>query len=438
MINWKRYSDPWYSGYAFQGAVVLGVAPILIPLIVGNAAGSAEAGLVVAAFYAGQLSAPFLGGLTDRLGIHRAVYFLGYLLLAAGLAAFPFVSGAGFWLLLALIQGMGAAATNTVAAMFIVETRPKDEWDPRIGWLQTFYGLGQALGLGLAALLQMEPGWGMVIAAALMLPGIWLGRMGLPKTEHPARAAKVPKFSRRTHRQPRTPFGMLHHYESILTKDAARILLFWRSAFGLYLLSWFLCMLGSWLIYNLYPLLMQSAYGINASLSSLYYAVAAGIGIFVYAPSGILGHKIGDGPVVMLGILASIISAGAMAFLAHFDTQYNSWLVPAFFILMPVAWSPLIVAGTALTAQLATIAEGTAMGVFNATTAIASVLAALGAGYIAEFTGYKAVPIVAVVLLLLSAAVLLPVLRLAPGGGTTSAPANDTASNENEHSAAAS
>lgn len=412
MINWKKYSEPWYSGYSFQGAVVLGVAPILIPIIVGKSSGSAAAGIVVAALYMGQLTAPLLGSLTDRLNLHRAIYFLGYLLLALGLALFPWLSGMVFWFILAFLQGMGAAATNTVSAMFIVETRPKDEWDPRIGWLQTFYGLGQAVGLGLAALLQMAPETGMLIAGALMLPGIWLGRLGLPRPEHHEKPKDDPNFQRRSHMQPRSAMTTLRHYETVFGKDIKHALLFWRSAFGLYLLSWLLVMLGTWLIYNLYPLLMQSSFHVDASLSSVYYAVAAGIGIFFYAPSGTLGHKIGDGQVVMIGTLMSLVSAAGMTFLAYAQTPFNAWLVPIFFILMPVAWSPLIVAGTAFTAQLATFEEGAAVGIFNATTAVGSVLAAFGAGYVAEYLGYNMVLALAAALMLLGAAVLLPVIKL--------------------------
>lgn len=57
------------------------------------------------------------------------------------------------WLqfVLALLQGAGAGASNTVAAMYIIEFRPKDQWATRIGWLQTVYGTGQALGLAAVA-----------------------------------------------------------------------------------------------------------------------------------------------------------------------------------------------------------------------------------------------------------------------------------------------
>ena len=73
-----RWTEPWYSAYALVGMMVLGVAPILIPLTVeqGGKNGATLVGLVVAAFYAGGLLAPVLGSLADRTGRQRLV-FLG-------------------------------------------------------------------------------------------------------------------------------------------------------------------------------------------------------------------------------------------------------------------------------------------------------------------------------------------------------------------------
>ncbi len=411
---WRTYSERWYAGYAFQGAVVLGVAPILLPLLMDKAGGAGQAGAVVATFYAGQLTAPLLGKLTDSLRLHRLVYLAGYVLLALGLGLFPLAHSLTFWFLLAFLQGMGSAATNTVSAMFIVETKPKDQWDQRIGWLQTFYGFGQAIGLGLAALLQAAPTAGMVIAAALMLPGVLLGRLGLPHpADHEPRAAK-PAFNRGRHFQPRLLFASIHLHGPNIHKQLAGFLKVCSSRFGLYIASWFCVMYGTWIIYNLYPLLMDKAYGLTAGPSSLYYALAAGLGVFAYAPSGSLGKRWGDGAVVMAGTVMTLASTAGMAWLAYFSVPGESLLVPAFFILLPVAWSPLIVAGTAFTAQLgaeAGLADGASMGVFNATTAIASVLAAVSAGGAADWLGYGSLPLIGAGLTVVGGVLLLPLLR---------------------------
>jgi MFS family permease len=158
---------------------------------------------------------------------------------------------------------------------------------------------------------------------------------------------------------------------------------------------------------------MRQAFGIGAGTSSLYYAVAATLGIFAYAPSGALGNRIGDDRVVLLGMLMTLASAAAMAFLAYVHTGANAWLVPLVFIWLPVAWSPLIVAGTALTAQLAqpqNVPEGEAVGLYNATTAVAFVLSALAAGVIADLTSYGIVLILAAAISAGGSLLILPIL----------------------------
>jgi MFS family permease len=413
-----RYSEPWYTGYAFQGAVVLGIAPILLPIVVAATGSSTEAGIVVAAFYVGQLLAPTLGTLTDRTGRHHLIYLAGYAMLAAGLALFPLAHSVWFWLALAFLQGAGAAATNTVAAMFIVEWKPKAEWDNRIGWLQTFYGAGQAAGLGLAALLQADPSVGLWVAAALMAPGAVLGALRLPpRPAHTPPARHERRLDRRKHRKPRSPGALLHHYDSTLQAAARHLVQEWRSRFGLYLASWFLIMFGTWLVYNLYPLLMKDAYGIGPDLSSLYYAIAATLGVFAYAPSGTIGERIGDDRVVLIGMLMTLASVAGMAVLAYWHTPFNAWLVPAAFLMLPVAWSPLIVAGTAMTARLAEpqgVPEGEAVGLFNATTAVASVLAAAAAGIVADATSYGVVLILSAATSAGGSLLFLPLLGSKP------------------------
>ncbi|KIX10970.1 MFS transporter [Dethiosulfatarculus sandiegensis] len=409
----KKYSDKWYSGYAFQGAAVLGLIPILLPIIVAKLGGSSQAGMVVAAFYLGQLTAPFWGQITDRTGCHRLIYSLGYVLLGLGMGFFALTEDLYFWLGLAFMQGAGSAATNTVAAMFIVEFKPKQEWNPRIGWLQTFYGTGQALGLGLAAAAQLAPLWGMGLAALLMAPGLFLGRMGLPPAKNHKKVT-VALLNHHKLKHPARAWHQLHLSHSISIKGIKHLIDEWDGPFGIFILSWFVTMLGTWMVYNLFPLLMESLYGVDAGMSSLAYAIAATLGIFAYAPSGVIAEKIGDGPVVLIGILMTLVSMVGMAVLAYVDTGMNWWLSQVVFISMPVAWSPLIVAGTAYTAQLATMPEGNALGVFNSSTAVASVLGALAAGWLSDAWGYGVVMIGACVLTVAGLFVLVVCLKKTP------------------------
>jgi DHA1 family tetracycline resistance protein-like MFS transporter len=125
LSSWRRYWQFWYFGYAFQGIVVFGLGGILMPIVVNDAGNAAKAGFVIALFYIGQMLAPLMGAITDRTGAHRLFYLSGYILLAIGLAIFPFAQVLWFWMALAFLQGVGSGTTNTVATMFIVEYKPK-------------------------------------------------------------------------------------------------------------------------------------------------------------------------------------------------------------------------------------------------------------------------------------------------------------------------
>lgn len=407
--SWRRYTEFWYSGYAFQGAVVFGTGAILMPIVVNHAGDAAKAGTVIGFFYIGQLLAPLMGAITDRTGWHRPFYLSGYVLLAIGLALFPFTNLLWFWMALAFLQGLGSATSNTVAAMFIVEYKPKPEWDARVGWLQTFYGVGQAAGLGLAAVLQARPELGLIISAGLMAPAMLLGARGLPPSHAHHKPAKA-DFSRRLHRPPRTVYSILHRYEGTISENLKRLPQEWHSKFGIYIAGWFFVMLATWLIGALFPLLMKSAFNISYSMSSLYYAFGAVIGIFAYTPSGMLGKRIGDGWVVIVGTTMTAISVAGLASLAYIHSSLNHWLVPIVYILIPIAWSPLIVGGTAWAAQLATFEEGKSLGAFNATTAIAAVIAAFAAGSVAHKFGYGIILVVATIASLLSLVFFTPLL----------------------------
>ena len=405
----RRYSQFWYSGYAFQAIVVFGTGGILMPIVVNHGGDAAKAGIVVGFFYIGQMLAPLMGALVDRTGWYRHFYFSGYVLLAIGLAAFPFTNLMWFWMALAFIQGVGAATTNSVAAMFIVEYKPKSEWDMRIGWLQTFYGIGQAVGVAAASVLQADPTFGLLLSASLMIPGMVLGGRGLPPSQEHQKPEKV-EFSRRSHMPPRSVHSFLHHYEGTVSKNLKRVPHELRSSFSLYIVGWFFVMLPTWLVGALYPLLMKGAFNISYHMSSLYYALGATIGIFVYMPSGNLGKRIGDGWVVAIGAIMTLVSVAGLAVLSHVHHSFNQWLVPLVYLLIPIAWSPLIVGGNSWTAKLATFEEGEALGIFNATTAVASVIAAFTAGLVAHKFGYSMVLIIGAISSILALFCFSPLL----------------------------
>ncbi len=407
----SRFIEKWYWGFLLQGAIVLGLAPILIPLIVGSRAGAVEAGLVVAAFYLGQLAAPLLGALADRFRLYKAIYLGSYILMGVSVLGFVLAEHIGAWLLLALVIGLSAGAGNTLSAMYIVEVAPHEEWDQRIGWLQTFYGTGQALGLFGAAAFAGCADYGMVFAGILMLPGFLISRVTMPAitaTVLPQEHKHIPHHYARRTKSILAPF---HHYQ-VATRIALRD--FWREIygrFGLLLLSWFLVTLGMWLFMNLYPLLMDKSYDISAGVSATYYAVFATAGAFVYAPSGMLGRKIGNATVVLIGIVMLFMSLLGLTILCY--AGKNEWwlLVPAAFAMIPIAWSPLIVGGTALASELTPFGQGEGLGLFNGSFALSSVIAAVLAGMIAHHWSYPMVTLTATVFAGVGMLLFLPLIR---------------------------
>jgi hypothetical protein len=81
---WK-WIAPWYGAYAILGALALGFAVLLIPLVIVKAGGSATAiGAAIAAQIIGAASAPIWGELADRTRAYRAIFFNGFVILALG------------------------------------------------------------------------------------------------------------------------------------------------------------------------------------------------------------------------------------------------------------------------------------------------------------------------------------------------------------------
>ena len=167
----KHYLAPWYLAYAILGLITSGMLPFLMPLMVAST--TSEPGriaYVIGAYNIGLLAAPLLGKLAQRYQLFRPVFFGGFIALTLGLGAATQISAFSDWVPLALLCGVGAGAVATVAPLFVIDFAPKDEWDARLGWLQSFSGGGQLAGLLIAGLIAQGPlAYGFWVAAALSL-----------------------------------------------------------------------------------------------------------------------------------------------------------------------------------------------------------------------------------------------------------------------------
>jgi MFS family permease len=394
-VSWRKWVEPWYVVYAILGIIIAGLIPILLPLMVNQAGNPSQVGWVMAAVSLGGLSAPLWGALTDRYHLHRWVLVVGLFLTASGLTAFTFSSRPAVWFGMALLLSIGAAGASTVANLFVVEMHPKSEWDERIGWLQTFYGLGQVLGLLLAGFLsKVDFHIGLLTAAALSAISVLMGWITTKASQrysgekpvllHTARHAETTIHS---------PQRFFHHLSLNGIKQLGTIL---RTRFGLFLAVWLLTFAGSAAVFSQYPLLMKNVFGIGPDISSVAFGVMAGLGLTLYTPAGNWSEKVGSVPILRVSLvmrLTAFVGLFALGF-THFGFQ--GWLALVAFAFVVFAWSLMSVSGTALAANLSPVGEGEGVGIFNAVNALSGVIGAALGGWIAGKWGYTTISIVAV------------------------------------------
>jgi DHA1 family tetracycline resistance protein-like MFS transporter len=395
-VVWHRWIEPWFLAYALLGAAVGGLAPILLPLSVGAGGSVAEIGLVVGAFNLGGLSSPLWGGLADRRGLGRSFLLGGLLVAGLSLAAFPLATSLAIRLALALAQGIGAACAATVASTVIVETHPRVEWDERIGWLQTFYGGGQVLGLLLAGVVSgPDLRRGFFLAGGLLIAAspaaMFMKRMH--RKERPSRPV-VNMPSRHAELTAGSPQSFYHH------PNAKALGHFFRSAvspFHLFLLAWFVSFTGVAAFFSLYPVVMGRMFGIAPSLSSIGFAAAATAGLFLYAPAGVWSRKFGSMRILRTALVVRSLAFVALFVLGDLTGPHTGALPIVGFAFVVLAWSLLSVTGTEITARLSEDHEGEGLGLFNAGTAAAGVLGALVGGWSAGVWGYHVVALLGII-----------------------------------------
>jgi DHA1 family tetracycline resistance protein-like MFS transporter len=281
-------------------------------------------------------------------------------------------------------EGLGASEAATIANLFVVEAHPQEEWEERIGWLQTFYGGGQVCGLLLAAALtQMPPHTGLLAAAgvtALAALTAW------STTRTPANPVRPKPAVLRPPRPSEWPVSSPQHLFRHLTfKDLHKAWQDLCSPFTRFLTGWFLCFAGSWAFFCQFPVQMQQLYGVSPWLSSSSSAVAPGLGLFLYVLAGLWSERHGPERVLKCALCVRWLPFSGLAGLGFLTLTGRGRLVlPCVTAVIP-SWSLLSVSGTALTARLSPLGEGPGMGLFNASNTPAGVTGAALGGWVAEY-----------------------------------------------------
>ncbi|MDA8119701.1 MAG: MFS transporter [Gammaproteobacteria bacterium] len=387
----------WYGSYLLLGAAMAGLFAIMVPLaIVAITHDSRLVAYVIGAYNAGLLLSPAWGLLAERSQDYRPIFLGGFAVAAMGLVGLSLPLAPPFWVLAALIVGIGTGAASTVASLFVLDFAPRDEWEPRLGWLQSFNGAGVVAGLLLAGLWTHDPTLGIQIAAILMLAAAILGAYHLPVSRTP----RTPRpGSRHLDWRALAAFGhselsggnVLHHMHIPIITHLKEMHTLIQSRFGRFLLSWATLSFAVAAFFAYFPLLLRHVFAIRPAVTALSYAIVAAAAIGLYIVASRWCSRYGAMRVYRLSLLARASGFGLLWALMLIPGAAQSAPALIGFGIIVIAWPALSVSGTVLTGQLTPTSEGAAIGLFNAATALATVAGTFAGGPLVAHFGYAAV-----------------------------------------------
>ena len=406
------YARPWYAAYFLLGIVTSGLVPVLLPLMIEGVSGHlSTVAYVMGSYDIGLLSAPLWGLAAEKQHLYRSLFIGGFFLSAIAVATFPETHTLVEWLVAALLLGAGTSGSATIASLFIVNFAPREEWEPRIGMLQTFNGSGQVVGLLLASMFSHGIyNVGLWLAAAILVPALPLGLLGLPVTssiavkghvpQHPYRRLDIRALS--VFPRVNLPSGFGYHLHGSVLQGIRRLPDTFGTPFARFLLSWFFLGLGVTGFFTYFPLFLAHSYGLAGYLSSLIYALSAalGIGLFIFASKWSANY--GASIVYQIGLWLRFGGFIILLITLFLPLGWKSTISSIGFAIIVLSWPILSVSGTGLAAYLTPFSEGAAMGLFNASLALATVIGAFLSGPLIAIFGYKVIVVMALFLIIVA------------------------------------
>lgn len=423
----RRYIRPWYGAYLLLGIVTSGMVPVLLPLMMMAISHQlSSVAYVMGVYDIGLLTSPLWGMLAERLKLYRGLFFLAFIIAAIAIGVFPLLHTMIGWMIAAFVLGAGSSGAATLASLFIVDFAPQTEWEPRIGLLQSFNGAGQVVGLLLAAIFAHgQFNAGLWLAAVLLIPAVVLGGIGLPlrraqrsADQHPHRMLDVRALA--AFPRLNLPSGIGFHILHLNLRGLRHLPEIVGTPFGRFILSWFLLALGVSGFFTYFPLMLEHGYSVNTHLTSSIYAVGAAIGITLFVLASRWTTRFGSGKVYQFALWLRLVGFVLLILPYLLPVMPRQTFAIVGFFLIVIAWPLLSVAGTGLAARLAPFSEGAAMGLFNASLALATVIGAFASGPLIAALGYRGLAWMGIVGLALA---IITGLRLAPAQTAGSMPA---------------
>jgi MFS family permease len=362
-----------------------GVAPILFPLA---SHGGTDSGLSYAAFALTGLFAPIFGSWGDRKGRHRDLLIWGSVFAAIAFLPLCLLSDGPAFILFAALAGLGITAATTAGNVLAIAGLDENLWNGRIGLLQRVVSTGQVLGLLMAGLMAARHSH---IAFALTFAAL-LGAAALAVAYAPAstiRAAHAkplarpamggeagaPGIQQNSHH---ASFAQLSAFLAVISRPLAQFLLVWFIAYT--------AMNG---IAVLFPVAMTQHYGMPPIMPALAYALGVCASLATYGRVSKWTTSFGPVKILMAGIGLRLVLFALLAAFSLSHASFAGFAILVTFALIQFVW-PLLAVGTiAMSVALARQAPGESIGLYNATSSIASSVGPAIAGVIFGLCGFS-------------------------------------------------
>lgn len=179
------------------------------------------------------------------------------------------------------------------------------------------------------------------------------------------------------------------------------------SPFGLFLVAWLCSLIGVQAITNLYPLFMQTDFGVDPTYAGLTLSVATAFSLPLYSPAGTAIAHFRAVPVLRWAMLARVACLGALIVIGMMSGEGRAWPAMAAVAGLTLAWPFLSVGGTLRASELSGSSSGEGLGLFNAVAALAALIGPVLGGQLATITNdYTPVSVLGVAGLLIALGLL--------------------------------
>lgn len=368
----------WKLAQVAVGFVAVGGLMFLIPLAVVEQGGTpADAGAVIALAGALGLLGPLIGNMADRFSIHRSVQVGSLALLVLSAVGFAFAREELTWLVAASLLGLGIAGLSVVNATLVIGAGFDEKQQAKsLSYLQMSLPAGQVLGLVTVAAMS---GLGLGLSVMFgVLAGVGLGfLLVVAAVNKPAVARLAPAPGGATsHEQPPTSLRTI-----------------FVSQFGLILGLTLLIFMSMSAIEGQYPNYMQQAFDIDPMISATALSIIVLCMIPVFFVAGRWTARSGPRtPFLVSGALRAL--AGVVLVLLP---QNSGILALVVFGIIMLAQPLMELNAATLAAMTSPIGAGPGQGAVGAALAIAAMLAAIIAGWLANVAGFASLAIITVV-----------------------------------------